>query len=87
MHAKKYECPSPSSVFHLNIGEYHEPNKGRELFAVKLMLEERDVTEQYFGDWPFVPIQLEHYQALSPDGQWMYMPKEDGHFVIHLPSL
>ncbi len=87
MHTNNYQCTSPSGSFNLIIGEYHEPNNGRELFGVKLMLEECDVTEQYFGNWPFVPIHLDQYQALSPDEQWMYIPKEDGHFVIHLPSL
>jgi hypothetical protein len=87
MNENSYKSPSSAGTFNLIIGEYHEPNNGRELFGVKLLLEERDVTAQYLGNWPYVPIYLDQYQALSPDEQWMYIPKEDGHFVIHLPSL
>jgi hypothetical protein len=81
-----YQCPSPLGLLSLIIGEYYEPNNGRELFEVRLLLDERDVTGLYFGSWPYVNGDLENYHALSPDGIWMFVPKESDHFLIHLPS-
>jgi hypothetical protein len=87
MQINNFKAPSPDGVLNLLIGDYHEPNNGRELFTAKLMLDERDVTVHFFGEWPYVNFHLEEYQALSPDAQWMYLPKEGDHFLIHLPSL
>lgn len=64
-----------------------EPNNGRMPYKVKLTLGEEDITERYLGSWPYINFNLDHYEPVSANHRWIYIPQEGHHFVIDALSL
>ena len=64
-----------------------EPNSGRMLYKVKLTLGEEDITERYFGSWPYINFKLDQYEPGSANKRWIYIPQEGYHFVTDASTL
>lgn len=64
-----------------------EPNNGRMLYKVKLLINNLDQTHLYFEDINTIVFYLNDYVPVSEDKKWMYVPKESNHFVINTHNL
>jgi len=88
MHAiESYSFLTSKGVLKLNLIEDVEPNNGRMLYKVSLFLDNKNVTTSYFGDWDHINYYLDHYQLISADKRWIYIPKENNHFLIDSETL
>lgn len=64
-----------------------EPNNGRMLYKISLLINEVDVTSHYFENINNINFYLRDYVAVSPDENWVYIPKEGDHFLIDTHTL
>jgi hypothetical protein len=62
-----------------------EPNNGRMLYKIDLFLNDKKVTEEYFGNWNYINFYLTQYSPSNND--WIYIPKEGEHFLIKISTL
>jgi len=81
--SESYSFLTTKGVLKLNLINAAEPNNGRMLYKVSLFLEDKNLTDAYFGNWPYVNYYLSKYIAFSTDQNWFYIPKENEHFLIN----
>ncbi|MBN8693009.1 MAG: hypothetical protein J0L69_07410 [Bacteroidetes bacterium] len=84
---KKYSFRTIKGILSLILLSSVEPNNGRMLYEVSLMLDDKDVTATYFENWPHINFNLNNYNPMSADGNWIYIPKEGDHFLINSQTL
>lgn len=84
---KKYNFGTAKGNLILNLLSTVEPNNGRMLYEVALLLDDKDVTATYFENWPHINFNLNNYNPMSADGNWIYIPKEGDHFLINSQTL
>ncbi|WP_090106042.1 hypothetical protein [Chitinophaga sp. CF118] len=71
----------------LNLGDYKEPNNGRDLLVAELIINGEDRTTDYFGSWNLTSTKLDKYQFSDPDNRFCFIPKESPSFLIDTLTL
>ncbi len=88
---QNYIFPTSKGDLCLNIINSIEPNNGRMLNEVRLLLKTKDKIEdktiEYFENWNYINYYLNEYQGISDDKKWIYIPKEMEHFIINTQTL
>jgi hypothetical protein len=57
------------------------------LYKVSLYFNNEDVTQKYFDNWNYINFYLDKYEPISFDKKWIYIPKENNHFLIDTQNL
>ncbi len=87
MNYPSFSFPTAKGTLHLTCLYECEPNNGRMLYVVQLLLDEADVTRQFFDGWNHINTNLHKYVPVSGNKQWIYIPKEGDHFLINTATL
>jgi hypothetical protein len=82
-----YRFQTAKEILELKIIDVIEPNNGRMLNVVLLYLNGVNVTGQYFNFQNYINFDLEKYMPQSLDKKWIYIPKENDHFLINTQNL
>ncbi|GAA4151057.1 hypothetical protein GCM10022217_04580 [Chryseobacterium ginsenosidimutans] len=85
MELPEFNFLTEKSILKLKCIDIVEPNNGRMLYKVDLFLNNKNVTEEYFGKWNYINFYLTQYSPNNND--WIYIPKEGEHFLIKISTL
>lgn len=64
-----------------------EPNNGRMLHVADLYINDELQNNKYFGNWNRLNWNLDEYMFESDDGKFIYIPQENGGFLIETKTL
>lgn len=84
---KKFEFRSTNHQFSLNIADLSQNKKKQDVWKFNLIIDEEDVTKEYFGNNNNLNFHLDYYQFISDNSDFVFIPTEGSSLLINTKTL